>query len=90
MTTTDPSTRDLRALDDSVVVGTDGEIGKVGQVYTDNDTGQPSWVTVKTGWFGTNESFVPLNAATIEDGTIRVPYDKEMIKGAPTTTPVNR
>ncbi len=71
MTTTDPSTRDLRALDDSVVVGTDGEIGKVGQVYTDNDTGQPSWVTVKTGWFGTNESFVPLNAATIEDGTIR-------------------
>ena len=84
MATTDPSTRDIQALDDSVVVGTDGsEIGRVGQVYTDNDTGQPSWVTVKTGWFGTNESFVPLNAATIEDGTIRVPYDKDMIKGAP-------
>jgi uncharacterized protein (TIGR02271 family) len=84
MTTTDPSTRGIQALDDSVVVGTDGsEIGRVGQVYTDNDTGQPSWVTVKTGWFGTNESFVPLNAATIEDGTIRVPYDKDMIKGAP-------
>ena len=84
MTTTDPSTRALQALDDSVVVGTDGsEIGRVGQVYTDNDTGQPSWVTVKTGWFGTNESFVPLSAATIEDGTIRVPYDKDMIKGAP-------
>jgi uncharacterized protein (TIGR02271 family) len=84
MVTTDPSTRDIQALDDSVVVGTDGsEIGRVGQVYTDNDTGQPSWVTVKTGWFGTNESFVPLNAATIEDGTIRVPYDKDMIKGAP-------
>jgi|SRR6478752_2184068 uncharacterized protein (TIGR02271 family) len=83
MTTTDTSTRALRALDDSVVVGTDGEIGRVGQVYTDNDTGQPSWVTVKTGWFGTNESFVPLSSATIEDGTIRVPYDKDMIKGAP-------
>jgi uncharacterized protein (TIGR02271 family) len=84
MTTTDPSTRAIQALDDSVVVGNDGsEIGRVGQVYTDNDTGQPSWVTVKTGWFGTNESFVPLDAATIEDGTIRVPYDKDMIKGAP-------
>lgn len=84
MTTTDPSTRALQALDDSVVIGTDGsEIGRVGQVYTDNDTGQPSWVTVKTGWFGTNESFVPLSAATIQDGTIRVPYDKDMIKGAP-------
>jgi len=84
MTTTDPSSRVLQTLDDSVVVGSDGsEIGRVGQVYTDNDTGQPSWVTVKTGWFGTNESFVPLDAATIEDGTIRVPYDKDMIKGAP-------
>jgi uncharacterized protein (TIGR02271 family) len=84
MTTTDPSTQALQALDDSVVVGNDGEeIGKVGQVYTDNDSGQPSWVTVKTGWFGTNESFVPLNAATIDGGTVRVPYDKDMIKGAP-------
>ena len=91
MTTTDPSSRVLQTLDDSVVVGSDGsEIGRVGQVYTDNDTGQPSWVTVKTGWFGTNESFVPVEAASIEDGTIRVPYDKDMIKGAPNTTPVNR
>lgn len=84
MTTTDSSTQALQALDDSVVIGTDGsELGKVGQVYTDNDTGQPSWVTVKTGWFGTNESFVPLAAATIEAGIVRVPYDKDMIKGAP-------
>ena len=84
MTTTDPSIQALQALDDSIVVGNDGsEIGRVGQVYTDNDTGQPSWVTVKTGWFGTNESFVPLSAATIEGDTIRVPYDKDMIKGAP-------
>jgi len=84
MTTADSSSQALQALDDSVVVGSDGsEIGRVGQVYTDNDTGQPSWVTVKTGWFGTNESFVPLSAATIGDGTIRVPYDKDMIKGAP-------
>lgn len=27
----------LQALDDSVIVGTDGEISTVGQVYTDND-----------------------------------------------------
>jgi len=84
MTSTDPSAQAVQALDASVVVDSDGsELGKVGQVYTDNDTGQPSWVTVKTGWFGTNESFVPLNSATIEGDTIRVPYDKDMIKGAP-------
>ena len=84
MTSTDPSAQAVQALDASVVVDSDGsELGKVGQVYTDNDTGQPSWVTVKTGWFGTNESFVPLNSATIDGDTIRVPYHKDMIKGAP-------
>ena len=83
MTTTDPLVRNLEGLESGVVVGTDGEIGRVGQVYTDNETGQPSWVTVKTGWFGTNESFVPLNEASIDGDTIRVPYDKDMIKGAP-------
>jgi uncharacterized protein (TIGR02271 family) len=81
MTATDPS---AEVLDASVVLGDDGtEIGKVGQIYTDNETGQPSWVTVKTGWFGTSESFVPLNAASIDGDTIRVPYDKDRIKGAP-------
>jgi len=83
MTTTDASARTLEGLESGVVVGTDGEIGRVGQVYTDNETGQPSWVTVKTGWFGSNESFVPLNAANIDGDTIHVPYDKDTIKGAP-------
>lgn len=50
-----------RLVDGGVVVGGDGDtIGKVGEVYLDNQTGEPSWVTVKTGWFGTSESFVPL------------------------------
>ena len=81
--TRDASVRNLQGLESGVVVGTDGEIGRVGQVYTDNETDQPSWVTVKTGWFGTNESFVPLNAASIDGDIIRVPYDKDTIKGAP-------
>jgi len=84
MTTTDPATHAVQALEAGMVVGNDGsEIGRVGQVYTDNDTGQPSWVTVKTGWFGSNESFVPLSSATVAGDTIQVPFDKDMIKGAP-------
>ena len=36
------------------VVSSDGEkIGRVGEVYVDDATGQLSWVTVKTGLFGT-------------------------------------
>jgi len=70
------------------VVSSDGEkIGKVGEVYVDDATGQLSWVTVKTGLFGTRESFVPMDNAAIADDTITVPYDKAMIKDAPHAEP---
>jgi len=66
------------------VVSSDGEkIGKVGEVYVDDAIGQLSWVTVKTGLFGTRESFVPMDNASISDDTVTVPYDKAMIKDAP-------
>jgi uncharacterized protein (TIGR02271 family) len=62
----------------------DGEkIGRVGQLYFDDQTGQPEVVTVNTGLFGTNESFVPLSEATTAKGALRVPYTKEEVKGAP-------
>ena len=71
-------------LEHGEVVISDGEIiGRVGQVYLDDESGQPRWVTVKTGWFGSSESFVPLGAASIDGPTVRVPYDKDRIKGAP-------
>ena len=70
------------------VVSSDGEkIGKVGEVYVDDATGQLSWVTVKTGMFGSHESFVPMDNASISDDTITVPYDKAMIKDAPHAEP---
>lgn len=71
------------ALDSGVVVGTDGELGKVGQIFVDDETGAPNWVTVKTGLFGTKESFVPLDDASADGGQFRVPYDKGTVKGAP-------
>lgn len=49
---------------------TDGaKIGGVGQVYADHDTGQPNWVTVKTGLFDTRESFVPLEGVRVAPST---------------------
>jgi uncharacterized protein (TIGR02271 family) len=76
------------ALLDSTVYGPDDtEIGSVSQVYTDNDSGSPTWVTVRTGWFGTSESFIPLEQATISGNRIAVPYDKDTIKGAPKFEP---
>ena len=59
------------------------KIGKVGQVYLDDTTGQPEWVTVRTGLFGTKESFVPLAAARLERGELVVDATKEKVNGAP-------
>ncbi|MFC7490359.1 MULTISPECIES: DUF2382 domain-containing protein [unclassified Knoellia] len=66
------------------VHGSDGEkIGQVGQVYLDDETGKPEWVTVMTGMFGTKESFVPVAQAQFSDDGLRVPYDKGTVKDAP-------
>lgn len=70
------------------VVGADGQkIGRIGQVYVDDSTGEPSFVTVKTGLFGTAESFVPLQDATATGGDIRVTYNKDEVNDAPRVDP---
>jgi uncharacterized protein (TIGR02271 family) len=59
-------------------------IGKVGQVFLDDETSSPQWVTVQTGLFGTRESFVPLAGAQVAgDGDLQVPYGKDQVKDAP-------
>jgi sporulation protein YlmC with PRC-barrel domain len=61
------------------------KIGRVGQVYLDDQTQEPNWVTVKTGLFGTKEYFVPLDEADAVEKRITVPYDKDTVLGAPFT-----
>jgi uncharacterized protein (TIGR02271 family) len=69
---------------DGNVLSTDGDkIGSIGQIYADDDNGQPTWVTARTGLFGTSESFVPLEGARIEGNDIVVPYTKDQVKDAP-------
>ncbi|MEA3549146.1 PRC and DUF2382 domain-containing protein [Pseudarthrobacter sp. C1] len=66
------------------VIGSDGEkIGSIGQLYADDDTGEPTWVTAKTGLFGTSQSFVPVEGAHSQGDDLVVPYSKEHVKDAP-------
>jgi uncharacterized protein (TIGR02271 family) len=66
------------------VVSTDGtKIGSIGQVYLDDQTSQPEWVTTSTGLFGTSESFVPLEGAVVSGNDVVVPFDKNKVKDAP-------
>jgi uncharacterized protein (TIGR02271 family) len=65
-------------------VDPDGDkIGKVGQVYIDDDAGQPEWVTVSTGMFGSRESFAPLYNAAVRDGQVVLAVPKQLVKDAP-------
>jgi len=75
---------DIDTIADRDVYGSDGsKIGAARQVYVDDETGRPEWVTVRTGLFGTSESFVPLADATISGDRVVVPYDKSFVKDAP-------
>jgi uncharacterized protein (TIGR02271 family) len=70
------------------VYGSGGDkIGSAQQVYLDNETGDPEWVSVRTGLFGTKESFVPLRDATLSEDRLEVPFDKDRVKNAPRVDP---
>ncbi len=58
-------------------------VGKVGQVYLDDASGQPEWVTVSTGMFGTRESFAPLYNASVRDDQLVLAVSRQLIKDAP-------
>lgn len=66
------------------VLDSDGKkIGSIDQIFLDDQSGQPEWVTTKTGMFGGGESFVPLRGAEVVGDDIEVPYDKDKVKDAP-------
>ncbi len=75
---------DIQTVIGRQVVGSDGEsIGKAGQIFLDDATGRPEWVTVETGLFGNKQSFVPLADADVRGDELAVPYDKSKVKDAP-------
>jgi uncharacterized protein (TIGR02271 family) len=75
---------DVNRLHGTTVRTTGGDkIGKVTQVYLDDQTGDPEWVTVRTGLFGTKESFVPLAVARFERDELVVDVSKDRVNGAP-------
>lgn len=67
----------------ATATGPDGDkIGKIGQVYLDNTTGQPTWVTVSTGLLR-RQSFAPLAGAEPSQDGVVLRVEKDLIKDAP-------
>jgi len=78
------TTAELQRVIGQTAYGPDGDkLGKIGQVWVDDDSAQPEFVTVQTGMFGTHESFVPVKDATTTGESVQVPFTKEQVKNAP-------
>ena len=64
------------------------KIGQVATVYRDEATGEPEWLTVKTGLFGMKETFVPLALARARgEREVELAADKDTITSAPKIDP---
>jgi uncharacterized protein (TIGR02271 family) len=64
------------------------KIGRVADVYQDRASGEPEWLTVKTGLFGMKETFVPLALARVRGAReVELAADKDTIVSAPKIDP---
>ena len=59
------------------------KIGSTADVYFVSESGEPDWITVKTGRLSRGVTFVPVRGATVVHDGIRAGYDKALVKDAP-------
>jgi uncharacterized protein (TIGR02271 family) len=80
--------QDIKAWRGRTLVDREGDkIGKIEDIYLDRSSGEPEWIAVKTGLFGSNVSFVPIHDATTDGDDVRVGHEKDLIKDAPNVDP---
>ena len=58
-------------------------IGKISQVYLDDETGEPLWVLVETGLFGTRQSLAPIHGSRFDGELVVLAVSKDQVKDAP-------
>ena len=58
-------------------------IGKITKVYLADQTGQPEWILVETGLFGTRQSFAPIRGSEIDGERVVLTVSKDQVKDAP-------
>ena len=79
-----PTIEDVKTWRGNDAVGPDAnKLGTVEDIYLDEETGEPEWVALKTGMFGSKLSFAPLAQARLDGDTVVLPYEKDQIKSAP-------
>ncbi|MHA6802240.1 PRC-barrel domain-containing protein [Salinifilum ghardaiensis] len=61
-------------------------LGRVANVYVDDETLRPEWITVRSGVLGLRETFVPLDGATTAEDRLDVPFTRGDVRNAPRVT----
>lgn len=61
------------------------KLGTIQDIYFDDESNQPEWITVKTGLFGKKANFAPLEGARTTDSgeDLVVGYSQDQVKDAP-------
>jgi uncharacterized protein (TIGR02271 family) len=67
----------------TLVDETGEKIGKIDELYYDEEGGQPEWALVSTGMFGSKKTFVPIRSASPTGEDLQVPVSKDQVKAAP-------
>jgi hypothetical protein len=63
-------------------------IGKITKVYLGDQTGQPEWILVETGLFGTRQSFAPIRGSRFDgEQLVVLAVSKDQVKDAPNVDP---
>jgi uncharacterized protein (TIGR02271 family) len=79
---------DIKSWQGRTVVDEAGDkIGTIEAIYLDQQSGEPEWLTVSTGLFGTKTTFVPIEGAQSTGDGVRVAYAKDHVKDAPNVDP---
>ncbi|NHC46124.1 PRC-barrel domain-containing protein [Motilibacter aurantiacus] len=74
----------IQRLSGVEVHGNDGTlVGRVAEVYLDDETGVPAFVTVNRGQLSSKQAFVPLAGAREDKHGLVVPWPADQVKGAP-------
>ena len=62
----------VRSWQGRTMVDRDGDrIGNIDAIYVDDQTGEPEWAMVNTGFFGTRSTFVPIAQAVARGDQVR-------------------
>jgi uncharacterized protein (TIGR02271 family) len=59
------------------------KIGKVEEIYYDQQTRVPEWIGIGTGFFGTKRVLVPVKGAQVSDDGLMLAYSKDQVKDSP-------